>query len=69
MVMSDDLISLQTKVAHQELAIEELQKALFEQQSTIERLEKTMKVFKLRFEAVINGEGEIGPANERPPHY
>ena len=63
------LIDLETKISHQEMAIEVLQQASYEQQKTIERLEHGIK----RLGKLVEGAGddglEIGPANEKPPHY
>lgn len=62
-------IELETKLSHQELAIEDLQRLVYEQHKTIESLEKRLDRLAKRFDGV-TGEGpEIGPANEKPPHY
>lgn len=61
------VIDLEIKVAHQELAIEELQKTLFEQHLAIERFEKTLKQVTSRLEEFLGP--EIGPGNQKPPHY
>jgi SlyX protein len=58
-------IELETKIAHQEIAIEELQKNLNEQSMLIDKLEKGFKLIKERMEAV----GPVLPPNEKPPHY
>lgn len=64
----DSVIEMQTKLAHQELAIEELQKALYEQHVTIDRLEKNLKSLTERLEG-LTGASTIGPGNQKPPHY
>jgi SlyX protein len=61
------LIELEVKLSHQEIAIEELQKSLFEQHLTIERLEKKLKLLLDRVEGSLNP--EVGPGNQKPPHY
>lgn len=62
------LIDLEVKISHQEMTIEALQAASYEQQKTIDRLEQGLARLTKRFEGL--GEGpEIGPANEKPPHY
>ena len=72
--MTDDepmseLIELQTKIAHQEMAIEILQQTVFEQHSAIEKLQKNVKRLTDRFEGVVGAGPEVGPGNEKPPHY
>ena len=63
----DKQIELEIKYSHQEIALEELQKTVWEQQVRLERLEKTVQ----RLTDRLNGgvDPEIGPANEKPPHY
>jgi SlyX protein len=62
------LIDLETKISHQEIAIEELKQTVFDQHNQLERLEKTLKVLTERIDSRNSGP-EIGPANEKPPHY
>jgi SlyX protein len=61
------LIDLEIKISHQEVAIDELQTTVFEQHSAIARLEKTLKDITDRLEGVTGK--EVGPGNEKPPHY
>lgn len=68
-VSEQRLIELETKFSHQESAIEELQKALYEQYTKIEKLEKNLKTLTERFDGTGAGKPEVGPANEKPPHY
>lgn len=65
--MDQNLIELEIKISHQEVAIESLQQAVHEQQMTIAKLEKNLKSLNDRFDA--NSAPEIGPANQKPPHY
>lgn len=67
MTDDNDRIELEIKISHQEVALEELQKIVWEQETRIDRLEKTIQ----RLNDRLNGEAqrEIGPANEKPPHY
>ena len=58
-------IELETKVAHQEMAIDELQTHLHEQSLLIDRLEKSLKVLKDKLEAANSAPAPV----ERPPHY
>jgi SlyX protein len=67
--MSEDrLIDLETKFAHQEMTLEELQKVVLDQNVVIDRLEKTLKILKDRLDALVRGDGSP-PVNEKPPHY
>ncbi len=61
------LIELEIKISHQEIAIEELQQTVFDQSMTIEKLEKSLKNLTERVDGSIAK--EIGPGNEKPPHY
>jgi SlyX protein len=61
------LIDVETKLAHQELAIEELQQVVYEQQVAIEKLEKALKKMNERLEGAFGT--QIGPGNEKPPHW
>lgn len=60
-------IELESKIAHQELAIEQLQASLFEYHQTVERMEKSLKQLVSRVEHSLGP--EIGPGNQKPPHY
>lgn len=63
-----DLIDLEIKISHQEVEIEELKKSLFDQTKTIDRLEKELKRLNDRIDGLVNPQ-QIGPGNEKPPHY
>lgn len=58
-------IAIETKILHQERLLEELHQVLYEQQVTIDKLEKKLK----KFEEIKTDDSEIRPANEKPPHY
>lgn len=58
-------INIETKILHQDRILEELHQALYEQQERINKLEKKLK----HFEDLSSADGEIRPANEKPPHY
>ena len=68
-IMDAHLIELETKIAHQEIAIEELKQTTFEQHRAIETLEKELKRLKDRLDAGDVGSTNIGPGNDKPPHY
>jgi SlyX protein len=62
--MNDErLIEIESKLAHQEMLIEELNQVLYKQQVTIDEMEKLLRSL------VKEQRKDIGPANEKPPHY
>lgn len=63
------LIDLETKISHQEIDIEALQDTVYEHQKTIDQLVDKLNKLSGRFDAETNSGLEIGPANEKPPHY
>ncbi len=65
----DRLIELESKIAHQEMAIEKLLSSVHALDTEFQKLELSLKIFKDRVKSESVGEGEIGPANEKPPHY
>lgn len=68
--MSEDrIIDLEVKISHQEIAIETLQQLAYEQHKIIEGLEGKIARLSNKLENFIEGGAEIGPANEKPPHY
>ena len=62
-------IELETKLSHHEMDIEALRDTVFEHQKMIEALKS--KVEKLAGQLAEGKDGgiEIGPADEKPPHY
>jgi len=66
---SDRLEALETVVAHQEAAIEDLSETVREQWSEIERLKREIGKLTRSLEAIVEGGEEAPPANQRPPHY
>ena len=65
---NEQLVDLEIKISHQEIAIEELKQTSYEQHLTIERLEKELKRLNDRLDGAISP-SPIGPGNEKPPHY
>ena len=65
--MDENVVELQIKISHQEVAIESLTQAVHEQQMVIAKLEKNLKSLTDRFDAA--EAPEIGPGNQKPPHY
>lgn len=67
--MSEDrLVDLEMKITHQEHLIEQLSKALYQQQMQLDQLDATLKALGKRLQSGGN-DGDFGPGNEKPPHY
>lgn len=58
----DRLIEIETKLAHQEILVSELNQVIAQQQETIDGLEKAIKKFFKQFQ-------EAPHENKKPPHY
>lgn len=66
--MSDErLNNLESKLAHQEVLLEELHQVLYEQQKTIDKMDKALTTLTQRLKDVLQGEDIRG--HEKPPHY
>ena len=63
------LVDLEVKISHHEATIEALQTSLYEQQKQVDRLEKSFGRLIKRLETAVDGGPELGPADEKPPHY
>ncbi|MGZ3771630.1 MAG: SlyX family protein [Bdellovibrio sp.] len=61
-------IDLETKIAHQEYLIEELNQTVYQQQKIIDKLESTLETLIKRYQELVEGGNEIRP-HEKPPHY
>lgn len=71
--MADDdtrahIEALETRIAHQDRAIEDLNAIVSEQWKQIETLNKQLSRFGDRLQQVEDNT-PTGPADERPPHY
>ena len=62
------IVELETKVAYQEVQIEDLSAVLYAQQKSIDLLKAQLEALLRKLHAG-QAEPEIGPANEKPPHY
>lgn len=62
-------IDIETKLAHQELTVEELHQVVYEQQKTIDRLETTLALLTKRLQESLGDGTDIRGPNEKPPHY
>ena len=68
--MSEDrFIDLESRLAHQDQLLNELNDVVTEQQARIMQLEELCKVLIQRVRSVGEGPSEGGPGDERPPHY
>jgi SlyX protein len=63
------LIDIEIKILHQEATIEDLNKVIVEQQEKIQNLETTLSGLVKRFRDLTAEGLEVGPHNEKPPHY
>ena len=67
--MDDDMIELQTKLAHQEHTIAALNEALTGQQAQIARLEQLVGALTDRVRALSDAVPDAAGGDEVPPHY
>lgn len=62
-------IEIETKLAHQEDLVNELNSVVTDQQVQISRLEELCRSLLSRVRSLADGETVDGPHDERPPHY
>ena len=68
--MSEDrFIDLETRLAHQDQLLNQLNDVVTEQQAKIMQLEELCKALVQRVRSVGEGTSEGDPGDERPPHY
>lgn len=68
--MSEErLINIETKIAHQESMMEELNTVLYQQQMALDQIQKTLNAFIKRYKELEKSAQTIGPGDEKPPHY
>ena len=65
----DRLIDIETKVAHQEHLLAELNDALTSQQAQLTELEALCRSLAERLRNMSEGGETVGEHDERPPHY
>jgi len=68
-VSEERIIEIETKLAHQEYTIAELNDALASQQSQISELELIMTALRERIRVLSEMAPASGNADEIPPHY
>jgi SlyX protein len=62
------LVDIETKIAHQEVLVIELNQVIAQQQETIDQMQAALKKFFKQFRERNLGT-DIGPADQKPPHY
>ena len=67
--MQDRLTEIEIKIAHMEQSLNELSDVLYQQQSLIERLERSFDELRQGIEATSDNGEHNNPADEKPPHY
>ncbi len=65
----DSIIDLQSRIAHQEHTIAELNDAVSDQQTQIARLEEQVRGLTDRVRALSENVPAGGAVDEKPPHY
>lgn len=65
----DRLMDIEIKIARQEDLVDTLNQMVYEQQTKIDQLEKMIGALAMNLKAMPFREGDVGPANEKPPHY
>jgi SlyX protein len=68
--MNDErLTNLEIKFSHQDMMLEQLNKIVTSQQTTIERMEKEILDLKRNINQENGVQGSRSLADDRPPHY
>ena len=63
------IVEIETKLAHQELSLEELNAVVTEQNSRLASLEDLTERLLERVQSLSDGGGAASADDERPPHY
>lgn len=68
--MSEDrLVQIETRLAHQEHLLDDLNDVITEQQQTIMRLEERYEILVSRLRSISEALPADAEQDERPPHY
>ena len=67
--MEKRIIELEIRSAFQEQKIEALNEAVFSQLKDLEKLAGRVAALERRLTAATSTTEEVGPADEKPPHY
>lgn len=68
-ITEERFIDLESRILKQDILLEDLNQVLYSQQKQIDQLESALSGLVKRLRALSEGGNEIGPANEKPPHY
>ena len=63
------IIDIETKLAHQEDLVDELNQVLIDQQTRISQLEELCRTLAERLQSIGEARGTTSPDDEQPPHY
>lgn len=63
------VIDLEMRIAHQDLLLEQLNDIVYKQQTKMDQLEAALIQLAKRVSQTGGATPDIGPANEKPPHY
>ncbi len=63
------IIEIETKLAHQDQLLEELNVVLTDQQTQLMRLDELFSAMLERIRSMDNSDADSAPQDERPPHY
>lgn len=62
-------VDLEIKTAFLERTVETLNEVILEQGTALASLERRLELLEQRVKALREGDEQIGPHDERPPHY
>ncbi|PWB54678.1 MAG: SlyX protein [Nitrosomonadales bacterium] len=68
-MIEERLIEIESKIAYQEDAVQELNKAIYQQQKQIDKLEAICTALINHVRDLSDAMAESSAANEKPPHY
>lgn len=68
-MVDERLVEIETKLAHQELTLQELNDVIVEQHLRIAQLEELCRALVGRLQSMASSEPAEQPQDERPPHY
>ncbi len=63
------IIDLEMRIAHQDLLLEQLNQIVYQQQTKVDQLETALIQLAKRVSQTGGVTPDIGPHNEKPPHY
>jgi SlyX protein len=69
MTIEDQLIAIESKLAHQEYLVEALNKIVYQQQKQIDELDNLSKALAKRLGDLQARESDAMLPHEKPPHY